>query len=162
MENINKLIAAIAEKANLFKPKDSACYVSYEDKDGYIREFSDMGGTTFCESCISKAVKEAEEMELPEDFKEMTYEIETSVEREGFLTCENCGDIIRCSVIVDKQELEHWLSLEAFDVNNAQLCYELETLFYEGKMTYPDKCEEIAIKILQLIENGKENQNSIQ
>ena len=30
-------------------------------------------------------------MELPDDFSEMTYQTETSVEKEYFLLCETCG-----------------------------------------------------------------------
>lgn len=64
-------------------------------------------------------------MELPDDFSEMTYQTETSVEKEYFLLCETCGELIECSHIITSQEIQHWLNLEKFDITDIQDCYEL-------------------------------------
>ena len=104
----------VSNKSKSYKPSFDSNWISYEDEDGYIRTFDDENSETYCENCIDQVVEEiskSEETILPDEFVKFTYQTETSKENEGFLICDNCGEIIECSIIWDKQELEHWLSL---------------------------------------------------
>jgi len=104
----------VSKKSKYYNPSFDSNWISYEDKDGDIRTFDDENSKTYCEHCITQVVKEIskdEEIILPDEFVEFTYQTETSKENEGFLICDKCGEIIECSIIWDIQELEHWISL---------------------------------------------------
>jgi Fe2+ or Zn2+ uptake regulation protein len=151
MNDIQVLLKKTQKAAKKYKPKQEANWVSYYDKEGYTHTFEDLNDYTYYETCIAGAMKDAEKMELPDDFAEMTYQTETSVEKSDFLTCETCGEIINCSSIITMQEIEHWLNIEKFDITDIQDCYELHVVLNKGKHEFAKECELIAKHILSLI-----------
>lgn len=151
MNNIQVLLDKIKKNAKKCKPKKEANWVSYYDTNGFMCTFEGLNDSTYCETCIDKAVKEAEKMELPDDFQEMTYQTETSEKKEDFLACETCGELISCASIITMQEIEHWLGIEAFDINSNRDCYELQVVLVEGKHEFSKECELIAKHVLSLI-----------
>jgi hypothetical protein len=151
MNDIQVLLKKTQKAAKKYKPKQEANWVSYYDKEGYTHTFEGLNDCTYCETCIADAISDAEKMELPDDFAEMTYQTETSVEKEDFLTCETCGETINCSNIITMQEIEHWLNIEKFDITNNKDCHELQTVLNEGKHKFAKECELIAKHIINLI-----------
>ena len=132
------------------------------------------GEYSYCEDCIEEVVKEYNDKlktGKTEDFEFNCYDEEipliqkimfieeSSPERDDFLYCEKCGDLIYTSVLNTlPQELEYWLD-EEVSVNLADLknyeCYIIKELFDCKK--HPELLSQLREKIQT--QNEPENCN---
>lgn len=77
----------------------------------------------------------------------------TSSEHEGFELCDSCGIIFYQSLLLNDQEIEHWLSLTdsklKSSLSNKKCCYELSRIFYDDmKDEFIPQLVKLANKIL--------------
>ncbi len=100
----------------------------------YTHTLEDADDCDYCELCIDKAVEEWQKksnsghLDVPRG-TEITYQVETSPEKEHFCICSMCGEIIFASLILLEDEVWHWEKHEDLDKLSAQEAYELAEVF---------------------------------
>ena len=156
---IQKAYHLLNESAARYTPKNDACWVCYENTDGRSETFEDMNDFTYCEDCIQKVLEKASQEhtnDLPEDFVKFDFQVESMCEKDDFLHCDECGELIRCSSLFSKQEIDHWTTLSKRQwIETLQVpysCFELKIMLQDthgivGK--YPVAALRIAMKVLK-------------
>jgi len=161
-EKAFELIEALGEA---FEPKESVCYVTYNTDVNHGLSVEEENCNDYCKDCIGSIVKqvsmkmESGEYKEPRDFVCVDYSIETGSEKQDFVICEKCGEIIECGHIWSMQEMEYWLGLSDKRWKEAVVdnrdCYQLmEILNPWGNAIpeYPKECDAIASKIIKFVE----------
>lgn len=156
MTYIESAKTIIAHKANRYKPKNKANWICFYSSDSaYSETYEPSNSETYCEDCIEKAVEKLNKdpsAVFPKNFEGFTYDTETSKEGEDFCCCDSCGEIIRQSIILTRQEVSHWLKLTDLDyqkgLNDNRFCYELLEILSEAG-EYKELITQIAKKIIK-------------
>ena len=162
---IDSACVIVIEKGMEYKVKSDCCYISYLDTDDYIRTLDQYNCETYCEDCIDEVVSKLsdkiknkdDEIEIPEDFLKLDYQVESSPENQNFTICGNCGNIIRSGIIWSEQEIEHWTGLSDEKmkecIESELERYELMELFdpTDGAVhEYPEETKSIAEKVIRI------------
>ena len=148
-EKIFDLLEELAEKCETSR----VCYVRKYDEDGYYVEDT---GENFCEDCIDEVI---EEYNKEDERYHYEYEIESSPEDNYFRSCDHCGKMLDCGIVLyeyDSEEIDYIIddlsNIETFDDIDFNLAWRIVSVFDEEEEMeeyYNDKRE----KILNLLEN---------
>lgn len=170
-EIIEKAKELIEEKAREYAPKKEICWLCWEDKKGIQHTLSARNHLDFCEDCIDNAVQETQrecdsgefadeygdEYDVVKPGTKITFQVETSPEKDFFCHCNKCDEVIEAGLILIAEEIEHWETLNENDLADPHACYELtEILNCYDEESYNDEIISLAKRIIRIKEGVSE------
>ena len=151
----------LSSRTEQYYPKNLCHWLCFYEANGFVQTYEPLNDQDYCEDCIEQIVAQAlklieqGELEKPTGFKGLTFEAETCKESENFCFCDNCGEVIRASILWNQQELDHWLSLSRAEWKRALVsasnCYQLMQVLdpvYGAAEDFPIACQKIAHQVI--------------